>query len=143
MTKLNAVDNNEYEFSTKEYTAVKMDRTKMNVVLDDGYTLHFEKYIPANHTKKSIKEFNGTYFSQELNTTYTFNSNNNQLIANHQRTGEFKLRAIKKISLSAIKVHLEIFYLLGTSNKKLLVLKYLVVEQRILSLKNKHIKCLT
>jgi hypothetical protein len=67
----------------------------MNVILDDGYTLKFEKYIPANYNKKSIKEFTGTYYSEELNTTYTFYSKENRLIANHQRTGDFKLKAIK------------------------------------------------
>ncbi|WKD86157.1 Penicillin-binding protein 4* [Polaribacter huanghezhanensis] len=95
LTKLNAVNKNEYEFSTKEYTAVKIDKTKMNVILDDGYTLKFEKYIPANYNEKSIKEFTGTYYSEELNTTYTFYSKENRLIANHQRTGDFKLKAIK------------------------------------------------
>ncbi len=95
LTKLNSIDKNEYEFYTKEYTAVKLDKTKMNVVLDDGYTLKFNKYIPANYTKKSIKEFIGTYYSKELNTTYSFYTKDYQLIANHQRTGDFKLKAIK------------------------------------------------
>ena len=67
----------------------------MKVILDDGYTLSFEKFIPANYTNESIKELKGTYYSKELNTTYTFHTEGNQLIASHQRTGEFKLTAIK------------------------------------------------
>ena len=95
LTKLNPVDKNEYEFKTKEFTGVKISNSQMKVILDDGYTLSFEKFIPANYTNESIKELKGTYYSKELNTTYTFHTEGNQLIASHQRTGEFKLTAIK------------------------------------------------
>jgi CubicO group peptidase (beta-lactamase class C family) len=96
LTALNAVRKNEFEFSTKEYTAVELTPTKMAVIFDDGYTLEFEKYIPANHNKSSIVEYKGTYYSKELNTTYTFSTNKSELIAHHQRTGAFQLKAIKK-----------------------------------------------
>ena len=95
LTSLNAINENEFEFSTKEYTAVKMNENEMNVVLDDGYTLRLKKYIPADYTNKTIKEFEGTYYSKELNTSYIFKTKNDQLIANHLRTGKFKLKAIK------------------------------------------------
>lgn len=96
LTKINAVEKNEYEFNTKEYTGVKISNSKMKVILDDGYTLNFEKYIPANYNNENIKELKGMYYSKELNTTYTFYTLGNELIAKHQRTGDFKLTAIKK-----------------------------------------------
>ena len=95
LTKLIPVDENEYEFDTKEYTGVKISNSKMNVILDDGYTLSFEKYIPANYNIENIREFKGIYYSEELNTTYTFDTKGNELIAKHQRTGAFQLKAIK------------------------------------------------
>ena len=95
LTKINPVDKNEYEFDTKEYTGVKISNGKMKVILDDGYALSFEKYIPANYNKENIKELKGTYYSKELNTTYPFYTEGNHLIAHHQRTGEFKLTAIE------------------------------------------------
>ena len=95
LTKINPVGKNEYEFDSKEYTGVKISNSKMNVILDDGYTLSFEKYIPANYNNESIREFKGIYYSEELNTIYTFDTKGNELIAKHQRTGNFKLTAIK------------------------------------------------
>ena len=95
LTKINPVGKNEYEFDSKEYTGVKINNSKMNVILDDGYTLSFEKYIPANYNNESIREFKGIYYSEELNTIYTFDTKGNELIAKHQRTGNFKLTAIK------------------------------------------------
>jgi CubicO group peptidase (beta-lactamase class C family) len=94
-TKINPVAKNEYEFNSKEYTGVKIKNSKMEVILDDGYTLNFKKYIPANYNRINIQEFKGTYYSEELNTTYTFFTKENQLIANHRRSGDFKLKAIK------------------------------------------------
>jgi CubicO group peptidase (beta-lactamase class C family) len=95
LTKINPVDKNEYEFDSKDYTAVKINKSKMDVIFDDGYTLKFEKYTPANYNETKIQEFKGSYYSDELNTTYTFRTHGNQLIANHQRSGDFKLKAIK------------------------------------------------
>lgn len=94
LTKLIATKNNTFEFDTKEYTGVKVNSKSMEVILDDGYTLHFNKYRKSNHTLKSIKQYKGVYFSKELNTYYTITTKNTKLIAIHQRTGEFKLKTI-------------------------------------------------
>lgn len=93
-TSLSSVNKDEFQFNAKTYTGVIIKEDTMRVILDDGYVLNFEKYTPANHTKKTIEKYLGSYYSNELNTFYTFYAKENNLIANHQRTGDFKLESI-------------------------------------------------
>lgn len=93
-TSLSSVKKDEFQFDAKTYTGVIIKEDTMRVILDDGYVLNFEKYTPANHTKKTIEEYLGKYYSNELNTIYRFYAKGNNLIANHQRAGDFKLKAI-------------------------------------------------
>ncbi|MCF8262369.1 MAG: beta-lactamase family protein [Melioribacteraceae bacterium] len=95
-TALIPVGENEFEMQTDEYTSVSFISNQMNVTLDDGYVIVFDKYIPANYTMNSLEEFTGNYFSPELNAYYTFNIEENILYANHQRLGNFNLTAVMK-----------------------------------------------
>ena len=65
------------------------------MTLNDGYTITLDKYIPAEYDSNSLKQFVGKYYSPELNTYYTFLSEDNILVANHTRLGNFKLKAIE------------------------------------------------
>ena len=95
-TVLIPVGENEFEMKTDEYTSVSFDSRQMRVTLDDGYVILLDKYIPANYNIKSLSEFEGSYYSKELNTHYQFYTKDCILYANHPRLGNFKLKAIMK-----------------------------------------------
>ncbi|MEO9892047.1 serine hydrolase domain-containing protein [Aurantibacter sp.] len=90
------VDENEFEMAINEYVSVSFQSNQMILTLNDGYKITLDKYIPADYNSNSLKQFEGKYYSPELNTFYTFLVENNFLIANHTRLGNFKLKAIKK-----------------------------------------------
>ncbi|WP_430936228.1 serine hydrolase domain-containing protein [Saccharicrinis sp. 156] len=93
-TALIPVGENEFEMQTAEYTSVSFSSNQMTVTLDDGYVILFNKYIPANYNMNSLEEFTGYYFSPELDAYYTFYIKENILHANHQRLGNFRLKAV-------------------------------------------------
>ncbi|WP_299336303.1 serine hydrolase [uncultured Psychroserpens sp.] len=95
-TVLIPVEENEFEMVLDEYVSVAFNSNKMIVTLDDGYQIVSEKYSPADYNSKTLEEFKGKYYSPELNAYYTFNTEENTLVANHTRLGDFKLKAIKK-----------------------------------------------
>jgi hypothetical protein len=94
-TALVPVDEQEFEMDIEEYVALSFNGDQMIITLDDGYQIVSDKYIPANYNSKTLKEFNGKYYSPELNAYYTFRTEENLLVANHTRLGDFKLEAIK------------------------------------------------
>jgi len=94
-TALVPVDEQEFEMNIKEYVALSFNADQMIMTLDDGYKIVSDKYIPANYNSKTLREFNGRYYSPELNAYYTFSTDENTLVANHTRLGDFKLNAIK------------------------------------------------
>lgn len=95
-TGLVPVGHSSFEMTGDEYISVAFKDNDLTLMFDDGYTIEFQKYVPANHNSGSLSEFNGIYFSKELNTFYSFNVKDGQLIANHQRLGDFKLKPIMK-----------------------------------------------
>jgi hypothetical protein len=94
-TALVPVDEQEFEMDIEEYVALTFNADQMIMTLDDGYQIVSDKYIPANYNSKTLKEFNGKYYSPELNAYYAFRTEENTLVANHTRLGDFKLEAIK------------------------------------------------
>ena len=69
----------------EEYVALTFNANQMIMTLDDGYQIVSDKYIPANYNSKTLEEFNGKYYSPELNAYYTFRTEENTLVANHTR----------------------------------------------------------
>ncbi|MBU2929634.1 serine hydrolase domain-containing protein [Winogradskyella psychrotolerans] len=94
-TALIPVDNNEFEMAIDEYVSVSFQSNQMVLTLNDGYQITLDKYIPADYNSNSLKQFEGKYYSSELNTFYTLSVEDNILVANHTRLGNFKLKAIK------------------------------------------------
>jgi hypothetical protein len=94
-TALIPVDKNEFEMAIDEYVSVSFQSNQIVLTLNDGYTITLDKYIPAEYDSNSLKQFVGKYYSPELNTYYTFLSEDNILVANHTRLGNFKLKAIE------------------------------------------------
>lgn len=94
-TALIPVDDNEFEMELDEYVSVSFNADQMIVTLDDGYKITLYKYVLTNYNLNSLKEFEGDYYSPELNSYYNFFSKDNSLVANHLRLGNFRLTAIK------------------------------------------------
>ncbi|MCB2209225.1 MAG: beta-lactamase family protein [Bacteroidetes bacterium] len=94
-TALVPIEEQEFEMDIEEYVALSFNADQMIMTLDDGYQIVSDKYIPANYNFKTLEEFNGIYYSPELNAYYTFRTEENTLVANHTRLGDFKLNAIK------------------------------------------------
>lgn len=94
-TALVPVGEQEFEMGIEEYVALSFNADQMIMTLDDGYRIVSDKYIPANYNSKTLQEFNGRYYSPELNAYYTFRTEENILVANHTRLGDFNLKAIK------------------------------------------------
>lgn len=94
-TALVPVEERAFEMDIEAYVAISFNGDQMIITLDDGYQIVSDKYIPANYNSKTLEEFNGRYYSPELNAYYTFRTEENTLVANHTRLGDFKLNAIK------------------------------------------------
>ncbi|WP_299365893.1 serine hydrolase [Winogradskyella sp.] len=94
-TALIPVDKNEFEMEIDEYLSIVFKSNQIVLTLNDGYQITLDKYIPAKYDSNSLRQFVGKYRSPELNSYYTFSVQNNQLVANHTRLGNFNLKAIK------------------------------------------------
>ncbi|MEM6686959.1 MAG: hypothetical protein AAF617_14350, partial [Bacteroidota bacterium] len=94
-TALIPVDAQEFEMDREEYIAISFNADQMIITLDDGYQIISYKYTPANYNSKTLQAFTGKYYSMELNAYYTFRIEDNTLVANHTRLGDFTLKAIK------------------------------------------------
>ena len=72
----------------------KDDKRVMVVTIDDGEPIVSEYYDLVNYTKDDLNEFTGTFYSEELSTSYTFKIENDKLIAEHSRISNIKLNPI-------------------------------------------------
>lgn len=55
-------------------------------------TFQAKKIVPFTPDTKKLKEYNGTYFSEELQTSYTISRLHEKLFINHRRRGDFPLQ---------------------------------------------------
>jgi len=68
----------------------------MIVTIDDGDPIVSKSYVPASYSEEELKEFTGTFFSEELSTSYTFVLNEGKLIASHSRLSDINITPIKQ-----------------------------------------------
>jgi hypothetical protein len=61
-----------------EYISVSFKVNEMILITCDGYIIEFQKYKPTNYNSNDLLRYCGTYYSQELNTTYSFNIDGGQ-----------------------------------------------------------------
>ncbi|MDC6350084.1 serine hydrolase [Zeaxanthinibacter sp. PT1] len=93
-TALQAVGENEFEMLIDEYISITFNAHEMILMFDDGYSIAFQKYEPADYNATSLSGFTGRYYSEELDTYYSFFTDEDQLVAKHPRLGNFRLKAI-------------------------------------------------
>jgi CubicO group peptidase (beta-lactamase class C family) len=100
-TALRAISENEFLLSD-EYNRISFQKLKD----EPGYSLQFFIYDfrykgkrisinPSDETRVNSVEFGGTYYSEELGTTYTIVVTGNKLIATHNRNEDIPLTAFQ------------------------------------------------
>ncbi|WP_111683970.1 serine hydrolase domain-containing protein [Winogradskyella tangerina] len=67
----------------------------MTVVINNEDPIISEEFTPPNYNATSLKEFAGSYYSEELSTTYDFIVKDDQLVGTHSRASDFGLSTAK------------------------------------------------
>ena len=70
------------------------DSKTMIVTIDGGAPILSHTYEPANYSLKELKEFTGTFYSEELTTAYVFEVEDDKLVAKHSRLSNIDLKAV-------------------------------------------------
>ena len=68
----------------------------MTVTVNDVDPDVFESYTPVNYSKEELTQFTGTFYSEELSTSYTFIVKDGKLIAEHARSSDISMAPIKQ-----------------------------------------------
>jgi len=68
---------------------------KMTVLIDNDPPIVSEKFTPPNYAASDLKQFEGEYFSPELNTTYNAVLTDGKLTFTHARASDFVITAAK------------------------------------------------
>jgi len=100
VTKLAPVANNKFimldtpnqvtvEFSKKD------GKDQMTVIQDGDVVAEMEEYLPINIGKIDIKPYLGSYFSEELTTTYSIVDEKGKLVATHPRHSDLPLTLLR------------------------------------------------
>ncbi|MCB9335920.1 MAG: beta-lactamase family protein [Flavobacteriales bacterium] len=72
------------------------EKKKMMVSEKDKKQQYFEEYDSSPLTISEMEKYTGTFYSSELETTYTISLVDNQLIGYHSRHGEFPVKVLKR-----------------------------------------------
>ena len=75
---------------------VEEDQKTMKVTIDDGEPIISESYIPKDYSKQELQEFTGTFYSEELSTSYRLTIKDDTLRATHSRLNDITIIPIKK-----------------------------------------------
>ena len=72
------------------------------IISGDGSSPYqFDKYEYTTVTNEELKEYVGTYYSPEIETTYTIYLKNGALVCYHPRHGEIKMERIAQDKITA------------------------------------------
>ena len=78
-----------------EFNLNKKD-SKMTITFNDKDAYHLKRYQPVKSTTKELTLYSGTYYSPEVESTYTISYNKNKLNGNHIRHGEFGIQRVRE-----------------------------------------------
>src|SRR5690606_37651312 len=70
------------------------EKAIMTVSIGGNDPSYFVAYEPANYTTEQLKQFEGTYYSEELSTFYDFIVKNGKLTAVHPRLSDIEFTPI-------------------------------------------------
>ncbi len=94
------IDNNEFQMlgvgvDLKIKFEVKDNGQIMAVTIGNGTPATLESYEPKPPSKDDWAAFTGTYYSPELETSYTIKIEDDKLLAKHFRTGDIEIKRAK------------------------------------------------
>ncbi|OJJ16982.1 hypothetical protein BKI52_30155 [marine bacterium AO1-C] len=72
----------------------------MLIIVNNGEPIICKHYVPVSYSKEDLTQFTGTFFSEELNTSYTFLLKGGKLIAEHSRISDISFAPVKKDTFS-------------------------------------------
>lgn len=77
---------------------VEFDTTNNSMIVQDGTSApeYFEQYDNVPPTISDLNSYTGTYFSEELQTTYQIELIDDKLVGSHQKFGQFEINVIHK-----------------------------------------------
>lgn len=75
---------------------IESNQKTMIVTIDNGDPIIFESYVPVRNSSQELIEFTGTFYSEELNTSYIITLKNDTLVATHSRLSDIAISPIKK-----------------------------------------------
>ena len=73
-----------------------VNSAKMNLIFADNSIERFEKYEDKPLTTEELKSYTGSFYSDELETSYTVSLKDGTLYGYHNRFGEFEIQVLKK-----------------------------------------------
>lgn len=97
------ISENEFQMGgVNEKIRLKFDTksNQMNFISAENSVDIFEKYEDKAPTIEELKAYTGTFYSPELETSYTISFKNGKLNGYHSRWGEFEIQILKKDVLS-------------------------------------------
>lgn len=68
----------------------------MLITVDDLVPITCERYTPVSYPQEDLAQFTGTFFSEELNTSYSLYIREGQLVVERPRINDINLRAVQK-----------------------------------------------
>jgi len=117
------IDNNRFQMlDVNVDVKVKFEiANEKNMVLtvNNGNPIISESYIPLSDSDIETKQFIGTYYSDELQTTYNIVIKNNKLIIKQLRIGEMNLMPIKQDVFSVDKWFIDVVEFERNSKKEI------------------------
>ncbi|GAB5528025.1 MAG: hypothetical protein Roseis2KO_58970 [Roseivirga sp.] len=73
-----------------------LEKAQMTITIGENAPMKLEAYTPMIYPLKNVNEYEGNYFSPELETTYQLLVKDGKLVTHHQRLQSFTLSPIMK-----------------------------------------------
>ncbi|MEM6806285.1 MAG: hypothetical protein AAF696_33110, partial [Bacteroidota bacterium] len=91
---------------------------KMMIFVDDLAPTVCKQYVPLSYPKDELSQFTGSFYSEELHTSYTILLRNGQLLAEHPRGNDIHFTAVQKDMFSGDHSYFRnIVYIRDADNK--------------------------
>lgn len=74
----------------------KAGKQRMTIKIGENDPMILEAYTPVSYPLNHVKDYTGSYYSPELETTYHLIIENGKLVTKHQRLSDFQLSPIMK-----------------------------------------------
>lgn len=109
--------------------------TSMHFSMGESDPVVFEKYRAVSYAENELAQFTGTFYSEELNSSFVFIVNNGQLTANNVRVGPVTFKPVKIDAFSGNKSFMGGIQFHRNSRNQIIGFRVVVDEVRNLEFK--------